>query len=104
MTANVPISDTGTAIIGMSVARQFCRKTSTTMKTRTIASNSVWKTLVDRLVDEDGRVVDDPVVDALGESLPSAPPSCVLMALAVSRALEPGSWKTASVTDGSPSR
>ena len=24
-TANVPISDTGTAIIGMSVARQFCR-------------------------------------------------------------------------------
>ena len=44
MTANVPTSDTGTAIIGMIVARQFCRKTSTTMKTRTIASISVWKT------------------------------------------------------------
>ena len=44
MTANVPTMDTGTAIIGMSVARQFCRKTSTTMTTRTIASSSVWKT------------------------------------------------------------
>ena len=42
MTANVPISDTGTAIIGMIVARQFCRNTSTTMKTRTNASISVW--------------------------------------------------------------
>ena len=42
MTAKVPISDTGTATMGMMVARQFCRKTSTTMKTRTNASNSVW--------------------------------------------------------------
>ena len=38
MMANVPISDTGTAIIGTMVARQFCRKTSTTMKTSTNAS------------------------------------------------------------------
>ena len=42
MTANVPISDTGTAIMGMIVARQFCRNTSTTMNTRTNASISVW--------------------------------------------------------------
>ena len=41
ITANVPISDTGTAIIGMIVARQSCRKTSTTMNTRMNASNSV---------------------------------------------------------------
>ena len=41
MTANVPMSDTGTAIIGISVARQFCRNTSTTMNTRMNASNSV---------------------------------------------------------------
>ena len=41
MTANVPISDTGTSIIGISVARQSCRKISTTMNTRTNASNSV---------------------------------------------------------------
>ena len=44
MTANVPISDTGTSIIGMSVARQSCRNTSTTMKTRMKASKSVLKT------------------------------------------------------------
>src|SRR5687768_17555949 len=46
MTTNVPISETGTAIIGMSVARQFWRKTSTTMNTSTNASISVWYTLV----------------------------------------------------------
>ena len=44
MTANVPISDTGTAISGMIEARQFCRNTSTTMTTSRIASNSVWTT------------------------------------------------------------
>ena len=41
ITANVPISETGTSIIGSSVARQSCRKTSTTMKTRMNASKSV---------------------------------------------------------------
>ena len=30
MAANVPISDTGIASSGMTLARQFCRKTSTT--------------------------------------------------------------------------
>ncbi len=39
--AIVPISDTGTASIGMSVARQLCRKTNTTMSTRSPASKSV---------------------------------------------------------------
>ncbi len=39
--AKVPMSDTGTAIIGMRVARQFCRKTKTTMMTSTVASMSV---------------------------------------------------------------
>ena len=42
--ANVPTSDTGTAIIGMIVARQSCRKTRTTMNTRTTASKSVFQT------------------------------------------------------------
>ena len=45
MTAKVPISDTGTATIGMIVARQFCKKTSTTIKTRMKASISVCMTL-----------------------------------------------------------
>jgi hypothetical protein len=39
--ANVPISETGTAISGMSVARQFWRKRNTTRMTRIIASQSV---------------------------------------------------------------
>jgi hypothetical protein len=39
--ANVPISDTGTATIGISVARQFCRKRKTTSTTSTSASSSV---------------------------------------------------------------
>jgi len=39
--ANVPTMDTGTAISGISDERQFCRKTTTTMATRMIASMSV---------------------------------------------------------------
>jgi len=37
----VPTSDTGTASKGISVARQPCRKTKTTIITSTSASNSV---------------------------------------------------------------
>ena len=44
MTAKVPTMATGTAISGISVARQFCRNTSTTMATRMIASRRVLKT------------------------------------------------------------
>ena len=40
-TAKVPISETGTASAGIRVARQPCRKTNTTMMTRTSASYSV---------------------------------------------------------------
>ena len=42
--ANVPISETGTASIGMKVARKFPRKRNTTRMTRMTASNSVWST------------------------------------------------------------
>src|SRR5262249_18939894 len=38
MTANVPMRATGTATSGIRVARQFCKKTSTTMATRMTAS------------------------------------------------------------------
>src|SRR3954452_4393163 len=41
MIAHVPISDTGTASIGIRVARQLWRNTSTTSTTSTTASNSV---------------------------------------------------------------
>ena len=44
--ANVPISETGTAMSGMSVARQDCRKSRTTRITSAIASKSVCTTEV----------------------------------------------------------
>ena len=42
MNAKVPISDTGIVAAGISVARQSCRKTKITMKTRITASKRVW--------------------------------------------------------------
>src|SRR5260370_33383277 len=41
MKKKVPISDTGIATIGMTAARQVCRKRMTTRTTRTIASTMV---------------------------------------------------------------
>ena len=41
---NVPISDTGTASIGIMVARQFCRNRKTTAKTSAMDSPSVFST------------------------------------------------------------
>ncbi|SAD91379.1 Uncharacterised protein [Enterobacter cloacae] len=43
-TAKVPSNTTGTAIVGISVARRFCRNRYITRNTRTIASNSVFTT------------------------------------------------------------
>ena len=42
--AKQPISDTGTAAIGIRVARQFCRNRNTTSTTSNIASPSVNST------------------------------------------------------------
>ena len=42
--ANAPTSETGIVIAGISVLRQFCRKTKMTSTTRTIASTSVFST------------------------------------------------------------
>ena len=44
MTAKVPISDTGTAISGISVARKLPRNRNTTITTRMKASIRVWIT------------------------------------------------------------
>ncbi len=43
-TPKVPSSTTGTASVGISVARMFCRNSRMTRKTRPIASNSVLTT------------------------------------------------------------
>src|SRR3546814_9751861 len=40
----VPSSTTGTAMVGMIVARQFCRNRNMTRNTSTTASTSVWIT------------------------------------------------------------
>ena len=42
ITPNVPISEIGTAMVGISVARQFCSERKTTRITSSRASNSVW--------------------------------------------------------------
>ena len=42
--ANVPMSETGIVIAGMSVLRQVCRNTKMTRTTSTIASASVFST------------------------------------------------------------
>ena len=55
ITASVAISETGIAIVGMIVARQFCRKTKTTRMTRASASKSVMTT--SRIAAETKRVV-----------------------------------------------
>jgi hypothetical protein len=44
ITANVPISETGTATSGMIEARHVWRKTTTTSTTSRMASKSVWAT------------------------------------------------------------
>jgi hypothetical protein len=44
MPAKVPMIDTGTAITGIRVARQFCRNTNTTNTTRIMASMKVLMT------------------------------------------------------------
>ena len=44
MTANVPSTTTGTAMVGIMVARQFCRNKNMTRNTRITASTSVCTT------------------------------------------------------------
>ena len=46
MTPNVPSSTTGTAMVGISVARRFCRNRYITRKTSATPSNSVFTTSV----------------------------------------------------------
>ena len=43
-TPKVPSSTTGTAMVGMRVARKFCRKRSMTRNTSTMASRRVFTT------------------------------------------------------------
>ncbi len=98
----VPISDTGTAIIGMSVERKSWRKMNTTMNTSTRASI---------------RVLYTSCCEALMNSVTSCM-NCIFMpggkfldrrsavfftSLAMAVALEPARWVTIIITAGWPS-
>ena len=92
-TAKVPISDTGTAMIGMSVARQLPRNRNTTITTSTKASISVWTTSSMVSVTNVGGVVGDLVGDALGEAAPARRSSAAsTRAATLATALAPGAW------------
>ena len=92
ITANVATSETGIAIIGMIVARKPWRKTNTTIMTRTNASMSVCSTSVMFSLDVVGRVVGDPVFEALGEVPRRAGPSRARTCSTMSRALASAYW------------
>jgi hypothetical protein len=59
-TANVPMSETGTATIGISVARQFWRNRNTTRMTSSMASISVAR--ISSMPALTGRVVSTEIV------------------------------------------
>ncbi len=98
---NAPISETGTVISGMSVARQFCRKTKTTMMTRTIASNSVCT--ISLMPSSTGSVVSSEIVYSMSRGKRVERSFIVaLIRLATSIAFVPGIWKTAMTAEACP--
>ena len=98
---NAPISETGTVISGISVARQFCRNTNTTMMTRATASTRVWRISV--MPSVTGSVVSSDTTYSMSRGKRCLSSSiCALMRLATSSALVPGIWNTAMTADGLP--
>jgi hypothetical protein len=63
ITARVPISETGTSIIGISVARQSCKKKDY-QKHENEGFEESFVDLMDRFLDEHGGVVHDCIVDS----------------------------------------
>ena len=74
ITPKVPISEMGTATIGMSVARQLCSERKTTRITSSSASNKRPVDVVDRLGNIGGHVERNLVADSLREILRGSPP------------------------------
>ena len=92
MTANVPMSDTGTSIIGRIIARQSCRNNKHDDGHQDHRVAQSVKHFVDRLADERRGVVNDLVIQAFGKARSSVRSSWRRRRSAVSRAFEPGSW------------
>ena len=99
--AKVPTSETGTAMSGMSVARQFWRKRKTTRITRKVASAMVVRiSLMPSVI---GSVVSR--LTAYSMSLGKRACSSAIIFLtpsATARALAPGAWNTATIAHGRP--
>ena len=86
-----PTSDTGMVRIGISVARQLCRKMKTTRTTSPIASSSVLTISLAPSVT--GTVVSSVRSTCMSEGKRSARRAIVALArLAASSAFEPGFW------------
>ena len=100
-TAKVPRSTTGTAMVGINVARMLPMNSHMTRKTRTTASKSVlttsWMATFTNGVVSYGYTTFMP---AGKYWLISA--SLAFTALAVSRALAPGAWRMAMPAEGLP--
>ena len=96
------MTETGTAMTGMRVARQLCRKTNTTSVTSSIASNSVFTT----------SLIDSVTYGVVSNAIDQRTPAGKLLASSVmrattsrftSRALAPGRKKTGVRAVGAPS-
>jgi hypothetical protein len=87
ITPKVPSSTTGTAMVGISVARKFCRNRYITRKTSTTASISVLTTF-DGDLDEGRGVVGHDVLTPAGKKRDISS-SLARTAVAVSSALAP---------------
>ena len=94
-TTKVPISDTGTVRIGISVARQFCRKTKTTRMTSEHRLEQRDDDLADAF--RHGARGVERVADTRGRtgSAPRSASICARTPSATASALEPGAWKMA---------
>ena len=94
ITAKVPISDTGTAISGISVARSIAQEQEHHDHDQHERLDQGVDHLVDALEHERGRIVGGLVGDALGELRLQALHTAWTPS-AVARALAPGAWKMA---------
>ena len=96
-----PMSETGTVTSGMKVARQFCRKTKTTRRTRNTASKSVW--MISVMPSLTGRVVSSEIRYSMSRGKRWLSSSIVfLIWSATCKAFVPGIWKTAMTAAGKP--
>ena len=102
MTANVPISETGMARIGMTEAATIAKRPLRPQR-RACGLEDSMNDGVYGLVDEDGGIVDDAVFEALGKILAQLAIRSRTNS-AVAKAFEPGRCWITMATAGLPSR